>query len=399
MSKLSVIIPTKDRQELLYWNLKMLRAQTLLSELFEIVIINDGGKIPDIQQTDSIRLISYEKNVGPASARNIGAREATGDIFVFVGDDCIPDQNFLWRHWYQHSRRALREWFVLQGLTMWHPNIPPDDFMNYLVSSGLQANWPALKDENGNWRPTAPGWFLTTNVSISKGLFDSLGGFNESFPHPAWEDIELAYRIAKHNIIPAFDPDAVNFHYHRYSLDQFAARQLIEGESRLYICAAQPEISGSMLDPRGLRETSYDDFITALEIARELHHNHSPELQEIRMKRWGVAMRLASLEGIRQGINKRGGIWRAIPHISTDEVCRNLVAAASAVEKGDPDYAQFEMEMAVKAFGDSWAVHMAYCELLIVLERKQEAIAELRIALEKGAGELWPLEVKKRLEG
>ncbi len=398
MTKLSVIIPTKDRLELLYWHLEILKTQTLLPELWELVIVNDGGKIPAIQESDSIQLISYEKNTGPATARNIGAQEARNEILVFVGDDCIPDRNFLWRHWYRHNRRASKEWFVLQGMTAWHPNIPPDDFMNFLVSNGLQANWPALKDENGNWKTTAPGWFLTTNASISKELFDSLGGFDESFPHAAWEDVELGYRIAKHNITPIFDPDAINFHYHRYSLDQFAARQLVEGESRLYFCTVQPEISGSMLDPKGLRESTYDDFVTALESARELHYNRSPELQEIRMRRWGIAMRLASLEGIRRGINKRGGIWRAIPHISSDEICRHLVASAAAMEKSDLEYAQFEMELAVKSFGDSWAVHMAYCELLIILGRRQEAIVELGIALEKGAGELWPLEVKKRLE-
>src|SRR3990167_574038 len=239
MKKISLIIPTARRTPLLKRHLRELKDQTIRSDAFEVIGILEGEDQTEEfkrgganQQFPFSLSIHSQEQKGPAAARNLGASYATSNILLFVGDDCMPSPNLLWRHYYEHFRREGH--FAVQGLTHWHPNIPPDDFMLALTDKlGLQANWNVLKNPDGSWKSEAPSWFLTTNISISKDLFLSEGAFSEKFPNPAWEDIEFGFRLAKHGFKTYFSPDTLNYHFHKMTLDGFVNRQIMEGKSRL----------------------------------------------------------------------------------------------------------------------------------------------------------------------
>ena len=366
-----------------------------------IVVSDEGPLLIEIGEINYSLMVDYDLDrikKGPATARNCGARRATGDIILFMGDDCIPDRNLFWRHLYAHYKNDQGERAV-QGYTDWHPAIPPDVFMNFLNESGLQANWPALKNKDGSWKERCDGWFLTTNASIPKRLFDQIGGFNEAFPAAAWEDIELSFRLSKLGIPSFLEVDGINYHYHRHTLDSFARRNIVEGKSRLVICSLHPELSGSMLDPKGLRETSYTTFQEWMGYAKELHYARGSDIEGQQKTRWHEALRQASLEGIRQGIKERGGIWLAVPHVHTKEACRNVVAAAAATAKGDTIYALFEIETALRFHPDNWALFAARGEILVKQGSLDLAKESFLRALEIGPGEKWPVGALETING
>ena len=82
--KLSVVIPTCDRPDLL-----TIAVDSVPDIVDEIVIVNDGNiDIPsDILLGNRIRVIKSGPRAGPASARNAGVLQASGEILFFLDDD------------------------------------------------------------------------------------------------------------------------------------------------------------------------------------------------------------------------------------------------------------------------------------------------------------------------
>ncbi len=93
-----VIIPTRNRAELLRGALEALSRQTRVPD--EVIVVDNGS-------TDHTRQVAgqfsgrlplrylFEPTPGAGQARNAGIRHATSDVLAFTDDDCIPDENWL----------------------------------------------------------------------------------------------------------------------------------------------------------------------------------------------------------------------------------------------------------------------------------------------------------------
>lgn len=92
--KISVIVPTFNEEKVIGECLSSLLSQSVKD--YEVIIVDDGSNdnTKEIIQSFSVKL--YEQNhQGPAMARNLGAKHATGKILVFVDGDMVFDANFL----------------------------------------------------------------------------------------------------------------------------------------------------------------------------------------------------------------------------------------------------------------------------------------------------------------
>lgn len=74
------------------------------SDRVEVLVVDDGSchnHQKDLLETvraypgKSIRLVQRETSGGPSAARNSGIATATGEILVFLDDDCIPGDYFI----------------------------------------------------------------------------------------------------------------------------------------------------------------------------------------------------------------------------------------------------------------------------------------------------------------
>jgi len=101
MPKVSVIIPTYKRRNLILATLESVFAQSYTD--FEVIVVNDGS--PDDTRdvlsplAESGRIIYIEKeNGGQASARNRGLAEAQGEYLAFLDDDDLwPADKLQWQ--------------------------------------------------------------------------------------------------------------------------------------------------------------------------------------------------------------------------------------------------------------------------------------------------------------
>jgi GT2 family glycosyltransferase len=193
MPLFSVIIPTCHRDEALTRCLEVFASEnqegmTLIYanslnpkreniDTYE-VIVTDDGSLNTVERTLREKFpwaawMSGPKR-GPAANRNHGAAKALGEWLVFVDDDCVPERTFLASY---ARAAAVGNCAVLEGMTL------------PLGNRGA-ADMECPINELG-------GRLWSCNFAIKRPLFLKLGGFDENFPGPAAEDIDMQTRLSK----------------------------------------------------------------------------------------------------------------------------------------------------------------------------------------------------------
>jgi GT2 family glycosyltransferase len=99
----SIIVPTRDRHELLAHTVRSLARQTFPSESYEIIVVDDGSRTPVgsvvelVRGECDVRIIGirHAQKQGPNAARNAGIAAAVSDLLVFVDDDIEAPADWL----------------------------------------------------------------------------------------------------------------------------------------------------------------------------------------------------------------------------------------------------------------------------------------------------------------
>ncbi|MCG8461554.1 MAG: PIG-L family deacetylase [Holophagales bacterium] len=89
--RISVIVRTKDRPELLLQALGSLARSTY--RRLEVVLVNDGGVPPELPGGFPFEVVrvDHERNLGRAAAANSGIAAATGEYVAFLDDDDLVE--------------------------------------------------------------------------------------------------------------------------------------------------------------------------------------------------------------------------------------------------------------------------------------------------------------------
>ncbi len=123
------------------------------------------------------------------------------------------------------------------GYTGWHPRMKLNPFLRYINEHGLQFGYALIEDPDD-----VPFNFLyTSNLSLPRqALIDD--PFDLGFPYPAWEDIELAYRLKKRGLRLVYEPSATVAHDHPTRLERFMTRQEKAGFGAVVFYQLHPEL-------------------------------------------------------------------------------------------------------------------------------------------------------------
>jgi len=219
----SIIVPTRKRPELLVACLQAMARLEYPRDLFEIVVVVDGGKVPSGEQLASLQTmidltILTQSHAGPAAARNNGARDAKGEYFVFTDDDCMPMPDWL---------SKLAEGFLMN----------PDcaiggRTVNALPNNRYSAASQFLMDFLYADYTTAPAdarFFASNNIAVPAALFRTIGGFSESFTRAAGEDRDFCLKLRMHGHCLVYVQEAVIRHAHDLTFAGFLIQQFNYG--------------------------------------------------------------------------------------------------------------------------------------------------------------------------
>jgi glycosyltransferase involved in cell wall biosynthesis len=184
--KVSVVIPTYRRPELLKRCLKALFQQAIEKAQFEIIVVSDGPDAQTLKTVKKLRrpaglnvkFLSSSERKGPAAARNLGWLEAKGKLIAFTDDDCIPAKT-----WINDILEIYKgdEEIAFTGKV----NVPisekPTDYELNIFNLEVAE-------------------FVTANCICTKKALLKVGGFDERF-RMAWrEDSDLHFKFIEHNI-------------------------------------------------------------------------------------------------------------------------------------------------------------------------------------------------------
>jgi GT2 family glycosyltransferase len=199
--KVAVVVATHKRQERLERLLLSLAQQTIGTDAFEVVVVDDasGDGTERLLESATGGPLNLRYSVratagGPAYARNDGWRTAQAPLIAFIDDDC----------------EAAPEWLAA-GLTAAgeHPGA---------VIQGRVDPLPAETDRLGPFvrtlRVHGDGpYYQTCNIFYPRALLERLGGFDgDTYPLPGGEDTDLAWRAIEAGAPTAYAAEAQVFH-------------------------------------------------------------------------------------------------------------------------------------------------------------------------------------------
>jgi GT2 family glycosyltransferase len=227
----SIVVPTRGRPRQLARCLEALGRLDYLGTL-EIVIAADGRE-PGLEEAVAryggqgrVELV-YQRQAGPAAARNAGAERAQGRFLAFTDDDCAPDPDWL----VQLGRRLERSPnAVVGGHTVNALAGNPYAAASQLVIDALYEHYGAGK---------TGGFFTTNNIALAAETFRSLDGFDESFPFPGGEDREFGDRCLERGLPLIYAPEAVVWHSHELMLGTFLRQHFTYGRGAAYFHRAR----------------------------------------------------------------------------------------------------------------------------------------------------------------
>src|SRR4051794_18684054 len=101
--RVSVVLPTFRRADLLGRCLDALGSQTLAASEYEVIVADDAADAATRRQVErfaerapmAVVYVPVEGVHGPAAARNAGWRTARADLVAFTDDDTQPEPGWL----------------------------------------------------------------------------------------------------------------------------------------------------------------------------------------------------------------------------------------------------------------------------------------------------------------
>lgn len=217
----SIIICTHNRANSLKRTLRAVLQQEYTQGKLEVIVVDNCSCDHTRQVTESfiadscypVRYI-YEPQLGLSNARNLGIRNAQGDIVIFIDDDAFP----LTRKWAEHLVEAYHDPQVCVAggdIELKWPNGKRPEWVHDFLLPPLGLNNFGLKIITELHYPTYP-W--GGNISYRKASIERLKGFSTNLGWSSGrqiisgEETELNLRLEKAGKKIVYVPDAAVQH-------------------------------------------------------------------------------------------------------------------------------------------------------------------------------------------
>ena len=233
--KISVIIPTYNRQKKIKKCLKAFKNQLLSKDNYEIIIIDDNSDdntneiVKDIADKKELNIIYIKnsKKSGPAFSRNKGIKKASFNIIALIDSDCIPEKNWLLKisKFYENNRdiSVIGGYTFTEGLK--------SKIIQFMANGAIHSN---IKGKN------TVIFFTTCNVAVKKDIFKNIL-FDEQFKFAGGEDLEFFWNIYKRGYVFFYDDSLKVFHDKKINFFEFIMHPFVYAKENFLVKLKHPE--------------------------------------------------------------------------------------------------------------------------------------------------------------
>lgn len=232
----SIIIPVRDKVELLQRLLTSIRLRTTY-ENYEIIIIDNRSRSVEmlaylqLVAKPGVIILKYDKDFNYSEMNNLAARVARGKYLVFLNNDT----EILSDDWLKSMMsEAQRPEVGAVGAKLLYPN----DTVQH--AGIILGPWGLAEHSHRSFPNGATGYLSSLKIvrnysavtaaclMIKKSTFNDIGGFDAVNLKVAYNDVDLCLRLREKGYLIVFSPYTVLRHY-EYATRYFA-RNLSEVE-------------------------------------------------------------------------------------------------------------------------------------------------------------------------
>ena len=189
----------------------------------QIILINDGSTdntaqwLIDQKLPSYFTIVTHEKNMSRATARNSGLKNAKGDIIIFLDADMVIKPDFV-----KHHVNALSkpEVVAVSGLLLSDRKTPQTGLQYYLYEYRKRG-----AKQFGENKPIPFNYLITGNMSVTREAVNECGLFSEKYIGYGGEDTDYAIRLWV--LYPnglRFSSKATSVHCHDESLNDLQTK-------------------------------------------------------------------------------------------------------------------------------------------------------------------------------
>lgn len=208
--KVSVIVCTTDRNTLRKC-LKSLKIQ--IYDNYEVIVIGTNNQSKSLMTDFDFKFILSQK-ANSSFQRNLGIKEAEGEIVTFIDDDAIADKKWLktlTKHYDDESVVCVGGKIIPMFLTKvpsFLKQLPEGMFKGFIGETLLNFDEATTIDKPLLWG---------CNLSFRRNIFDDVGLFDENLGRTtdkliSEDETELQRRILKKGFKLVYEPKAIVTH-------------------------------------------------------------------------------------------------------------------------------------------------------------------------------------------
>jgi len=266
--RVSVVIPTFNRQATLALCLQALEIQSLPPEDFEVIVVDDGSS--DATQSfcngfNPRYLLEYfrQSNAGAGAARRLGVQHARSEFLLFFNDDTIASPGLLAKHLEEQENHRGEKLAVLGDFRL--PPAASERALTYFLTRNPFL-FPQVSLKAGIHSQSA--LFVTCNMSVSRDAVLAAGSFDPRFR--VGEDTDLGIRLMRGGYQVLYVPEALATHQHLpFTIRDLLRRAELYAPAQLLLCRKHPEILGDGAGPFGRLDAESIEMLRGFVSRRE----------------------------------------------------------------------------------------------------------------------------------
>jgi GT2 family glycosyltransferase len=228
----SVVVSAYNRLEALKMCLTALSNQTIESDKYEIILVDDcstdGTKdyLERIEQTETnIKYIRHEINQGLSSARNSGIRNARGEYIIFLDGDIVPEPDFIESFLLYHAQYPDEKIVVIGNLSF-YKTLTENNNIAYFVQSRYLGFKTKREREKIDYSNLPCRYFAGGIASIPHSTVKEVGWFDSTFKHYGGEDTDYGIRLGNHGVRLIFGDSVKAYHNDPVFLEKYKNKRI-----------------------------------------------------------------------------------------------------------------------------------------------------------------------------